>query len=359
MALTVAVIGWGHFGRAFGERLLATGATVRAWDPSHPPPASRAAESLETAVVGSDFVVMAVPVPRLQVALEELRPLLKGDQVVLDVGSVKTGPVKVMSRILGSEIPWVATHPLFGPTSMALGEPLRVVICPNEEHSEAATKVVELYRRIGGKVTRLEAGEHDREMAMTHALTFFMAKGFMDAGVDLEAPNAPPSALAIARVVESVRRDGGHLFASLHRENPYADEARRVLLDALGKIDRALSLPEEDVVSDSPEVVIAPPAVEGEGKPETPPQLLEAREVIDELDRELLDLLVRRAELSLRAAQAKASVGRGIRDAGREQELLQRRRDMASKRDLDEVAVVDIFQAILRFSRAHQAHSEV
>lgn len=352
MGTQAAFIGYGRFGSAFGERLLATGATVRAFDVGTPPPPKRRANSMAEALEGAEFVVIAVPVPRMEEVMQEVRPLLKSGQIVLDVGSVKSGPAQWMGRIFGEEIPWVATHPLFGPISLALGEPLRVVLCPNESHPEAVARVSALYESVGGIPVSMDPEEHDREMAQTHALTFFIAKGFMEAGVDLESPNAPPSARAIARVVEAVQRDAGHLFAALHRENPYSDEARRGLLDALARVDRALTLPVDEGGEDP---ALVPEILKIASSPETPQPLLEAREVIDQLDQELLDLLARRAVLSLRAAQAKADVGRGIRDAGREQELLQRRRQMADERDMDPVAVAEIFQAVLRFSRAHQA----
>jgi len=120
----------------------------------------------------------------------------------------------------------------------------------------------------------------------------------------------------------------------------------------------ALSIPAHDANQEQLAATEIDPGELAADTEQTPPQLQAARDVIDELDCDLLDLLVRRAELSLRAAQAKAKVGRGIRDAGREQKLLNRRRDMADRRELDQDAVVDIFQAILRFSRAHQAHSQ-
>ena len=94
-----------------------------------------------------------------------------------------------MSRILGDAVPWVGTHPLFGPTSVALGEnPLVAVVCPNSTHPEAHHRARSLYERIGCRVVEMDPDSHDRLMAKTHALAFFVAKGMLDAGV----PGAPP-----------------------------------------------------------------------------------------------------------------------------------------------------------------------
>src|SRR5687767_7104247 len=104
----------------------------RAIDPTNPPPAFVRAHSMQDLVEGAEIVVVAVPVPMIGAALQSLRPVLTPDHLVIDVGSVKLGPEAALRRELGADIPWVATHPLFGPASLARGErPLRVVVCPN------------------------------------------------------------------------------------------------------------------------------------------------------------------------------------------------------------------------------------
>ena len=181
-------------------------------------------------------------------------------------------------------------------------------------------------------------------MAWTHALAFFIAKGLMDAGVPAALVYAPPSFQAIARTIDAVRADAGHLFSTLHRENPYAEGARRALLDALAAADRKLAEPASD----------ASPAIEIPDLGASSPALVEARELIDEVDGEILALLARRALLSRRAAAAKAELGVGVRDARREALLLDARRRDASRLGLDEAAVGEIFEAVLRFSRKVQ-----
>jgi len=84
--------------------------------------------------------------------------------------------------------------------------------------------------------------------------------------------------------------------------------------------------------------------------------LSETRYLIDELDRDLVRLLARRAHLSKRAGSIKAIHGRSIRDPERERSLLDQRKEWAREEDLDPDPVVDIFDAILRFSRALQAN---
>lgn len=351
MPTHTALIGYGRFGQAVGERLLDAGRAVRAWDPQAAVPPGCAAASPAEAVRDAGEVLLAVPVARTREALLTLRPHLTGAQVLIEVGSVKTGPVAALEEVLGDALPWAASHPLFGPVSLALGErPLRVVVCPHPRQTVGVARAESFWRGFGCEVLRMDAEEHDRTMAQTHALAFFVAKAFLDCGFDLEAPVAPPSVRGIARTVRSARADAGQLFATLHRANPYASEARRRLLDALTAADAALrAAPEPDEVAhaEGAALRLAEPL-------DTPPQLKEARELIDDLDLELLQLLARRAELALRAGRAKAGVGRSVRDPRREDELLADRAARAGGLGLDPAAVEDVFRAILNFSRRHQ-----
>jgi len=354
MITTVAILGYGRFGRAMAERLQEQGCKVVAYDPVAEVPEKNRRADMASTVASAELVMLAMPVDQIRPTLAQLRPILRSNQIVMDVGSVKSGPAASLEEILGAEIPWVATHPLFGPMSLARGErPLRVVVCPNLQHPQAVAELESFFKEKGFEVCPLDPEKHDREMAATHALAFFIAKGFIDADLLLDSEYAPPSVRAIRRTLDSVQADAGQLFATLHRENPYAGEMRAKLLDSLMATDDALR---EPILEDADggasaryedlHIADATP---------TPPQLLLARDLIDEIDTELMQLLARRAELSMRAARAKAEVGKGVRDQKREADLLTRRRDIADSYGLDADAVEGVFQSILNFSRRHQS----
>jgi len=343
----VSFMGYGRFGAALGSLLREAGILVSAFDPHAEVPPELAARSLEDLVEGADLVIVAVPVTAMQAAFEALLPHLGPTQVVCDVGSVKTTPVRAMEALFGDRIPWVATHPLFGPTSLARGErPLRAVVCPNPLHPAAVGRVIALFERIGCQVMEQDPDEHDRSMAFTHALAFFVAKGLMDAGAPVDAAFAPPSFQAIARTIEAVRSDAGHLFGALHRENPHAREARKRLIDALVAADRSL---EHEGMTRTEAALLFIPDLGAYS-----PELRETRELIDELDQEFVALLARRAQLARRASRAKADIGHGVYDPVREARLLEARRKWASDLGIDVASVDEIFQAILRFSRRVQ-----
>ena len=317
----VGIVGYGRFGGAFAGLLEEAGEQVLCYDPRGAPDAIRA-PSLEALAAGSRLLIIATPVPTFERVLTALAPHLNEAHLIADVGSVKVGPSAVMQAQLGARVPWVATHPLFGPASLARAErPLRVVVCPNPQHPDAQAKIVALYERVGCQVILDDAETHDQVMADTHALTFFVTKGILDAGMTKDIRYAPPSFSAIERTLETVRSDAGHLFMAIQHENPHAESTRKRLIEALARIDRELD-------------ETAPGVYAGMDIPDLGPRspdLQEAPDLLEELDQELLELLARRVKLEQR------SQGRA---------RLTQARAHASKLGLDAAAVEAIFEAI-------------
>jgi prephenate dehydrogenase len=348
---SVALLGYGRFGRALGQLLAEAGIEHRAYDEHADIPPEHRAASIRELTEGAAFVIVAVPVPFMRAALLGLRPHLQPGQVVFDVGSVKVLPEAAFAEVLGDAIPWCGTHPLFGPVSLALAErPLRVVLCPADAHPGAAEKTRALYERIGCEVIVQTFEGHDRVMAHTHALTFFVAKGMIDAGAATDVPFAPASFQAIARTIETVRADGGHLFSAIARDNPFASEARKELVRALATIDSALDA--EAASGDDPSTQATAFAIPNLGQ--RSPELKQARDHIDAIDTEIVRLLAQRMQLARRAARVKAALGAPVLDGSREAEIIAARKDWAASSKIDPDGVADVFRAILTMSRRGQ-----
>jgi prephenate dehydrogenase len=343
---TLLLLGHGRFGRTLHELAAAAGWRVRAHDPLAEVPAAIRAASAQELLAEPGLVLPAVPVEGLREVLAAARPHLGARHAVVEVGSVKHDARRALVELLGEAVPWVQTHPLFGPMSVALGrEPLRVVLCPDTPHPGALGAARELFADLGCVLHEEASEEHDRAMALTQALTFFVAKGLLEVGAD-RVEVTPPSFRAMAASIDSVRADAGHLFLPIQNGNPHAAEARERLLDTLTRLHRELAEAGETGVVGG-EALAIPPADPG-------PELGEVRAGIDALDQELVELLARRSRFALRAARAKAGGGRAVQDPTREEALLERRRELAREHGLDPGAVTDVFEAILRFSRSTQ-----
>lgn len=347
----VAILGYGRFGRALAQLALDSGLQTFAWDPLTEVPATMAAATPAELATRARLIVLAMPTSETRNAARALQPYLNHEHLIMDVGSVKQGAVQAMSDVLGRQIPWVATHPLFGSSTIALGErPLLAVVCPNPQHPGAADVARVFYERIGCVVTEQDAAEHDRAMARSHALAFFVAKALMDMGAGAELPFTPPSFQAMARTIELVRTDSAHLFLAIERENPFASDARQELLDTLAKVHTQLEALEKTPEGSEPhQESLAIPDFGANA-----PELKETRDLIDELDQDLVRLLARRAQLAKRAGSIKAVHGKSIRDPVRERNLLERRKEWARELNVEPDSIADIFSAVMRFCRSVQ-----
>ncbi len=81
---------------------------------------------------------------------------------------------------------------------------------------------------LGCEVIEQDPERHDRAMANTHALAFFIARGLVEIGVDDGMLVAPLSFQGMKHMLAAVRTDAGHLFVTIQRENPFATDARAV-----------------------------------------------------------------------------------------------------------------------------------
>jgi prephenate dehydrogenase len=357
----VALLGYGRFGRAFSELLMEAGMSVKAFDPHAEVDAELRADNLPDLVAGADVVLLAPPVSQLRAALAQIAPYLTPNHLVMDVGSVKVEPTRALDDALGARVPWVATHPLFGPLSLARAErPMRVVVCPNKRHPHSLARAKDFYERVECEVLEQAAEEHDQLMARTHALAFFVAKGILDSDkalADNPPPFVPPSFLGLSRTIDAVRADAGHLYRAVEQDNPYAADVRQALIEALVHADRelvnAVTMPPPSTTG-VPTDAFQPEALTIPDLGLQSAELREARSHIDTIDRELVVLLSRRAELSARAGSAKRAMGHGVLDTGREARLIAARRQWAKESGLEPNAVDDVFQAILRLSRGVQ-----
>jgi prephenate dehydrogenase len=216
------------------------------------------------------WVVAAVPIGRLRAALAELAARMGPGQVLVDVCSVKELPAGWLREAAPPGVSVVATHPLFGPDSAArslVGLPL--VICPavraaacarssggsgDAVHDDAAAagdhdaarRLAAYARSRGLRVLTLDASEHDRAMARTQALTFFLSRVL--SRLDLPQPEGPVGTRSyrnLRAALESVARDTDELYRDLVRFNPHARRFLEEVARAMGAEADALGLGDE------------------------------------------------------------------------------------------------------------------
>lgn len=191
--MKIALIGVGLIGGSFARAVRASGgSSVVGFDPD--PTAlsaaarlgaiDEAAASLPAAVAHADLVLLAVPVGAMADAMAQAAPHLQPDAIVTDVGSTKAGVVAAARSALGPHFArFVPGHPIAGrerpgveSSDPRLFEGRLYISTPVAETDPAAVARVEaLWRRLGCRVERMDADEHDRVFAAVSHLPHLLA----------------------------------------------------------------------------------------------------------------------------------------------------------------------------------------
>lgn len=233
--MQVGIVGFGSFGKFLAEQLDSHG-EVRVYSPSNKE--SQWRSSLQE-VVTSDYVILAIPLEAYESVLAEIKPLLSPGTVLIDVASVKIRPVELILSILPQQ-PLVVTHPLFGPESAS--DSLKghtIVLCPENSTPAAFETVKRFCEALGLSVVVMSEKEHDQEMAVVHALTFFIAHSLKD--MELHVPTlSTPSFKKLLSLAELEKHHSGELFHTIQAGNPYAAAIREKFLRLATTLDKSV-----------------------------------------------------------------------------------------------------------------------
>jgi prephenate dehydrogenase len=267
----VAVVGLGQLGGSLAAALAAAGRPVSGWDVD---PATRDAAAGRGVRITRELggvVVLAVPLPAMATALDDL--LIDPDATVTDLGSVKRPVLETVGVAFGGR--FVGGHPMAGTersgheaTDPDLFTGARWAVC-----LEAGTelprwlRVAEVALAVGAEVVPVTAAEHDDAVAavshVSHLLAAALAAAAADAGplalglaagsfrdgarvagsdpafvTAMVEGNAVPTAAALARVQVQLARPWPELVAAGHAVATRAVDSRTVRVP----LDRAALL---------------------------------------------------------------------------------------------------------------------
>lgn len=227
----LGLIGLGAFGR-LAARHLAPHFEILGFDPA-------ATGDLDGLVRLTDLaeaaacptVVLAVPVEALEATVAAIAPHVTPGALVLDVGSVKVKPTRIMAGGLPPSVRLVGTHPLFGPQSGKHGiAGLNIAVCAVRDE-RAARRVAAFCRAaLGLKAFLVTPEDHDREAAMVQGLTHLIARVLL-AMEPLPRRMTTVSFERLMQAVELVRHDSPAVFRAIERDNPFAAAVRERFFD--------------------------------------------------------------------------------------------------------------------------------
>jgi cyclohexadieny/prephenate dehydrogenase len=151
-------------------------------------------DDVAMAVTDADLVVIATPISAVQLLGTIIGPLLKPGAILSDVGSVKSTVLRDLAPLVPAHAHLVPGHPIAGTENSGpqsgladLFEGRWTILTPPPGTDRAAIdSVAELWRQVGSNVVEMDAGHHDKVLAITSHLPHLIAYTIVGTAVDLE-----------------------------------------------------------------------------------------------------------------------------------------------------------------------------
>jgi prephenate dehydrogenase len=216
--------GLGEMGRLFTRFFQEQGYLVSVADLS----TTLTAEDLDRS---SDILLFSVPLHQTEEIIRDLAPLSRPGQLMMDLTSLKVGPVREM---LGSSASVVGLHPMFGGrVSSFRGQTL--VACPVRIAPADWLRLKQRFLTSGLLVKECTPEHHDRMMSVIqvlfHMTTMLTGRVLRELGVDIAETMdyTSPSYRLEMNILGRMFAQNPALYSAITQKNPYTGE----LLDLL------------------------------------------------------------------------------------------------------------------------------
>ncbi len=229
---TVGIIGGTNgMGKWLGDLLLAEDCTVYV--------TGRKTEmSAVDAARICDVVVVSVPIAATASMIAQVGPLLKKEQLLMDLTSLKKEPVAQMLANTDAEV--VGCHPLFGPAIPdAAGN--TIVLCPGRGDAWYSW-IKNIFEKSGYTLLERTPEEHDRMMSVVQALNHLntLTLGMAIAATGIPMAEIHQFSTPIFRskmdIVKKVLAESPDMYADIIAGNPDADKILQIYEQVVAEI---------------------------------------------------------------------------------------------------------------------------
>lgn len=243
MSQTIGIIGLGNFGR-FMANQAPEESEVLGFDESLKDDvevAELTLVDLSELLEKSDIIILAVPLSAYASLLPKISNIIRKEQLLVDVCSVKMIPERLFSKHLPSHKNILITHPLFGPQTYKFKVAGNNRLIVTQSIGDLAEEVLAyLTAEMAIDVIRMSADDHDKLMADIHVLTFFIAKGLDALNLD-DHEITTPSYSMITDLVKFSEFHTEELLKTIQNGNPYAEAARDKVVSEFEKLNKDFS----------------------------------------------------------------------------------------------------------------------
>ncbi|MHA2083577.1 MAG: prephenate dehydrogenase/arogenate dehydrogenase family protein [Candidatus Thorarchaeota archaeon] len=201
------------------------------------------ADDNTTTVRNADLVVVSVPMGSTVAVVHDIAPHMKKNSILCEISSVKVKAFEALSKVSSFPIRPLCIHPLFGPGARTLKR--RIALIPLKNPEEEKKLVDTIFPE--SEVIIVEADEHDKTMALTIALPYFVnmivASVLKDEDMNLLSRLGGTTFAVQLMLTGSIMSNDSALHASLHRENEHVLD---ILKKFSSRTEQALAHLEDD-----------------------------------------------------------------------------------------------------------------
>lgn len=148
--------------------------------------------SVETSVIDSDLIILAIPVGAMLEVGKLMKKNLKEGSIVTDTGSTKISVMQDLTPHIPKNVFFIPSHPLAGTehsgprSGFASLFKNRYWIIITDRENKHGKILAFLYKKFGSRIEFMNASYHDRILAITSHLPHLIAYSIVDTASNLE-----------------------------------------------------------------------------------------------------------------------------------------------------------------------------
>ena len=137
----------------------------------------------------ASLIVIATPVSQTKLILKDIKPFLNPNCIITDVGSTKSDIMNEAKLILNDKFSqFIGSHPIAGSEKHGVSaaqknlfQDKNIILTPNKENSiEKILELKKFWELLGGKVTNMQANDHDQIFSTVSHLPHLLAFGLVN-----------------------------------------------------------------------------------------------------------------------------------------------------------------------------------
>jgi len=319
-------------------------------------------EDLKIHLPCSSIVILATPVKRILDTIESIRPFLRENTIVTDVGSTKKLIMEKARKLLPRGVHFIGGHPMAGSerSGVEASDPLlfhdrMYVLCPYPDTpSDALLVLMDLVEKLQAQPVTIDPEEHDRIMAMISHLPHIISVALMNAALAGDAEHAMLDKIAGRGFLDMTRLSASDygVWRGILETNSEG------IAKALSRFNESLSFVSHSISKDELALFWERAAkrrrkIGPESLPR--PRKQDLRSMIDRYDKQILTALANRIEAARRIGRIKTNQSAPVTDPDRERRMMRQRLEWGESLGLSDDLIEELFAVILKHSTKIQS----